>query len=83
MGPDLNVSAGPPPPLGKVDSAGETRTVTGMSEAGLDVVREVSEAEGRIRPYVRETPLEHSIPFSAMGGGDVWLKMENLAKEPA
>ena len=49
-----------------------------MSEAGLDVVREVSEAEGRIRPYVRETPLEHSIPFSAMGGGDVWLKMENL-----
>lgn len=66
------------PPPGEVDSVGANRTVSSMSEAGLDIVREVDEAEARIRPYVRETPLEHSIPLSAMGGGDVWLKMENL-----
>ena len=38
----------------------------------------VRDAASRIRPFVRETPCEHSISLSAEGGGDVWLKMENL-----
>lgn len=43
-----------------------------------DVVQEVSAAETRIRPHVRETPLEWSPVLSGLGGGDVWLKLENL-----
>lgn len=42
------------------------------------VAGRVRDAAARIRRYVRETPCEHSVPLSAMDGGDVWLKMENL-----
>ncbi len=38
----------------------------------------VPAAELRIRPHVRETPVEHSIAISGMGGGRVFLKLENL-----
>jgi len=44
----------------------------------LDVVREVQEAECRIRDYIRETPLEYSHPLSSMGRGNVYLKLENV-----
>jgi len=44
----------------------------------IDLKTTVPEAERRIRPYVRETPVEHSIAISGMGGGRVWLKLENL-----
>ncbi len=35
-------------------------------------------AEGRIRPYVRETPVELSLPLSEMGQSRVFLKLENI-----
>ncbi|HET8622668.1 MAG TPA: pyridoxal-phosphate dependent enzyme, partial [Gemmatimonadales bacterium] len=41
-----------------------------------DAAREVGAAEGRIRPYVRETPLEPSPALSAATGADVYLKLE-------
>lgn len=34
-------------------------------------------AELRIRPFVRETPLQQSLALSQAGGGQVWLKLEN------
>ncbi len=36
------------------------------------------EAADRIRPYVRATPLDHSLCFSQLTGADVYLKLENL-----
>lgn len=38
----------------------------------------VRQAHQRLRPYVRETPLEHAPAFSQMTGAEVWLKLENL-----
>lgn len=43
-----------------------------------DVVRQVELAEGRIRPFIRETPLEHSPVLSAAAGCGVYLKLENV-----
>ena len=42
------------------------------------VSEEVALAAKRIRPYVRETPLEHSPCLSSETGAEVYLKMENL-----
>lgn len=42
------------------------------------VAAEVARAEERIRPYVRETPLERSPFLSNETGAEVFLKMENL-----
>jgi threonine dehydratase len=39
---------------------------------------EVIEAEQRIRPYIKETPLEYSIYLSQLSQAHVWLKLENL-----
>lgn len=44
----------------------------------MDIVQEVLQAEHRIRPYIRETPLEYSLPLSKLIGGRVLLKLENL-----
>ncbi len=44
----------------------------------MDVVAEVRAAEGRIRPYVVETPLLHSPAFSEETGAEVYFKCENL-----
>ncbi len=44
----------------------------------MDIEKEVLRAEQRIRPYIRETPLEHSPYFSQIGVGQVFLKLENL-----
>lgn len=38
----------------------------------------VLQAHQRLRPYVRETPLEHALAFSQITGAEVWLKLENL-----
>jgi threonine dehydratase len=38
----------------------------------------ISEAERRIRPHVRETPVERSVRFGRMTGCDVSFKLENL-----
>ena len=42
------------------------------------LVRQIAEADVRIRPHVRETPLVHSPALSEASGADVWLKCENL-----
>ena len=44
----------------------------------IDVAREVADAEARIRPHIRETPLEPSPYFGAAGSAEVVLKCENL-----
>lgn len=38
---------------------------------------DVEAADRRIRPYVRETPLDYSPRLSAAWGAEVWLKLEN------
>jgi threonine dehydratase len=42
------------------------------------LVRDIAEAEQRIRPHVRETPVVKSLALSESAGADVWLKCENL-----
>lgn len=44
----------------------------------MNVLQEVLQAEQRIRPYIRTTPLEYSFPLSELMGARVFLKMENL-----
>ncbi len=39
---------------------------------------EVPKAEARIRPYLRETPLDYSLPLSEWGGSRAYVKLENL-----
>jgi threonine dehydratase len=40
--------------------------------------REIRAAEKRIRPIVRETPVDYSHALSAYSGAEVWLKLEHL-----
>jgi threonine dehydratase len=44
----------------------------------MDFVEKVNEAERRIRPYIRETYLQHSDVLSELGSADVYCKLENL-----
>ena len=44
----------------------------------IDIHEHVLSAERRIRPHIRETPLDHSFYLSALSGGRVSLKLENL-----
>jgi threonine dehydratase len=44
----------------------------------LDVMNEVIDAEKRIRSFVRETPLDYSLPLSKSTHSNVYLKCENL-----
>ncbi len=44
----------------------------------IELARAVDAAESRIRPYIRETPVELSPFFSEQTGAEVWLKMEHL-----
>ncbi len=44
----------------------------------LNVQQEVLMAEQRIRPYIRQTPLDFSIPLSKITDSRVYLKCENL-----
>ena len=44
----------------------------------IDIKQEVLLAEKRIRPYIRETPLEYSFYFSKLANCRVFLKLENL-----
>jgi threonine dehydratase len=43
-----------------------------------NLARRIAEAEARIRPHVRETPVAQSLALSDVVGADVWLKCENL-----
>lgn len=49
-----------------------------MSGPVLDIAAEVRAAESRIRRYIRETPLEQSMALAQRGGGECWVKLENL-----
>jgi threonine dehydratase len=42
------------------------------------LVNDIVDAEARIRPHVRETPVVHSPALSEAAGAEVWLKCENL-----
>jgi len=44
----------------------------------MDILEEVLHAEERIRPYIRETILDHSPYLSQTGGANVFCKLENL-----
>ncbi len=44
----------------------------------LDIQNEVLIAEKRIRAYIRETPLDYSLPLSKLTQANVYLKCENL-----
>src|SRR5512146_2831179 len=44
----------------------------------MDWKNEILAAEARIRPHVRETPLERSHYLSQTGGAEVYLKLEHL-----
>ena len=44
----------------------------------IDVVKEVLQAERRIRAHIRETPLDFSPHFSRMGDCNLFFKLENL-----
>jgi threonine dehydratase len=49
-----------------------------MSKLSMDIPKETLEAEERIRPHIRQTPLEHSPHLSQLTGGEVYLKLENV-----
>lgn len=49
----------------------------------FDVKKEVLIAEERIRPYVRETPLDYSVVLSKMTDCEVYLKCENFQRTGA
>jgi threonine dehydratase len=51
--------------------------VTAPAFTAGDVAREVRAADARIRPHIRETPLEYSPILSRDTGCDVFLKLEN------
>jgi threonine dehydratase len=40
--------------------------------------QDIIEAEARIRPLVRETPVDRSLRLSRLGGAEVYLKLEHL-----
>lgn len=42
------------------------------------ILAEILRAEQRIRPYIRETPLDPSLVLSELGGAQVFIKLENL-----
>ncbi len=44
----------------------------------MSVKEKILEAEKRIRPYLRETPLEYSYALTQMTGCEVYLKLENI-----
>lgn len=44
----------------------------------LDIKSEVLMAEKRIRAYIKETPLDYSVPLSKLTQANVYLKCENL-----
>ena len=44
----------------------------------MNLPQAILEAHSRLKPYVLETPLAHSLAFSQATGAEVWLKLENL-----
>ncbi len=46
--------------------------------SSTNVLQAILQAEQKIRPYIRTTPLEHSLHLSKTTNGQVFLKLENL-----
>jgi threonine dehydratase len=44
----------------------------------MNVLQEILQAEHKIRPFIRQTPLEFSSHLSKLTGSEVFLKLENL-----
>ncbi|HEX7736957.1 MAG TPA: threonine/serine dehydratase [Ktedonobacteraceae bacterium] len=44
----------------------------------MNIWEDIIQAEQRIRPYIRTTPLEYSFSLSKLTGSRVYLKLENL-----
>ena len=44
----------------------------------MNILQEIVQAEQRIRPYIRETPLDYSPALSQLTGCRIFLKLENL-----
>jgi threonine dehydratase len=44
----------------------------------MNIKEKIIEAEKRIRPFLRETPLEYSYPLNKITGCEVYLKLENI-----
>lgn len=44
----------------------------------MKLTQKIQQAESRIRPYIRETPLEYSHYLSVKSGAHVYLKLENV-----
>lgn len=49
-----------------------------LKESGLPTLRDIEEAENRIRKYIPPTPLESSNGISGLLGRDVYLKLETF-----
>ncbi|HNP84605.1 MAG TPA: threonine/serine dehydratase [Kouleothrix sp.] len=49
-----------------------------MKGQTVELYQAVQAAEQRIRPYVHRTPLEYAPALSALGGAQVYLKLENV-----
>jgi threonine dehydratase len=52
--------------------------VVRLKESALPRLRDIEEAEGRIRKYIPPTPLENSRGISTLLGRDVYLKLETF-----
>ncbi|MGZ3637991.1 MAG: pyridoxal-phosphate dependent enzyme, partial [Ktedonobacterales bacterium] len=44
----------------------------------MSILPDIIQAEQRIRPYIRTTPLEYSFHLSKLTGSRVYLKLENI-----
>ncbi len=55
-------------------------TKTAPLKDSFDIYKEAMEADLRIRPFIRETPLEYSPHLSQIGKSHVHLKLENFQK---
>jgi len=44
----------------------------------MNLPEAILQAHTRLRPHVRQTPLEYSLALSQASGAEVWLKLENL-----
>lgn len=54
------------------------KTTAGRFAPGRELIRAVVAAEMRLRPHLRETPLERSPRLEELTGVATWLKLENL-----
>ncbi len=49
-----------------------------MSALVDEILRNIRDARRVLAPIIHRTHLDHSLTFSRMTGGDIYLKLENL-----